>query len=480
MDPSIAFGQHEGHGGGQERRVRGGGGGYGRDATATGGAAASSSSEWRTPTVDVGSFHQGGEGSTEPVPAAAGEAAPCVAADVHVSSDGAGAPPPPASTVASSGTMMATGRGRLQGAVWTPPLRPGQGTAATARGLRWTSRGLLGGTSDKWVGLPGPYISRHGSPRPVVPSHCEGGTTTATGGARPDGSLGGIGDEGPGQGHEDAATHHASGAHDELVSLSPSGAPCADGGAASSVQHSLPDVNRGAGAFPGGDDVGHRDDALRAKVETEARPSPTGPDVTAVGEAAVGAFPVPSDAGCGEAPGGVIGGLPLEGALGEADDLPSFSPVGGEPPGPSEPEEAVHGETAVRDSVCEGVAAHGRAPHLPAGADAGQDGGGQVDGARSSGAGADGSPSRSRAAGASALPHGVVSPPAVKSFSGGLLDPTSGAGGNANIAHSVPLDSDSDSGLGGSESAAVAADGVAAAYGLGGGSSPPGLAGARQ
>ena len=171
---------------------------------------------------------------------------------------------------------------------------------------------------------------------------------------------------------------------------------------------------------------------------------------------------------------------PLRGPLGEDDGLPSFSPVGGEPPSLSEPGETVHEEATVHDSVGEGATAHGRAPHLLAGADAGQDGGGQVDGARSSGAGADGSPSRSRAAGASALPHGVVSLPAVTSFGGGILAPASGAGGNANIAHSVPLDSDSDSGLGGSESAAVAADGVTASDGLGGGSFPPGLAGARQ
>ena len=81
------------------------------------------------------------------------------------------------------------------------------------------------------------------------------------------------------------------------------------------------------------------------------------------------------------------------------------------------------------------------------------------------------------------MPHGVVSPPAVTSVGGGILAPSSGTGGNANIAHSVPLDSDSDSGdsgLGGSDSAAFAADGVTASDGLGGGSSPPGLAGARQ
>ena len=72
------------------------------------------------------------------------------------------------------------------------------------------------------------------------------------------------------------------------------------------------------------------------------------------------------------------------------------------------------------------------------------------------------------------------SPPAVTAFGGGLLDPTSGAGGNANIAQSVPLGSDSDSGLEGFESAAAATDGVSDADALGVGSSPPGLAGAHE
>ena len=216
-------------------------------------------------------------------------------------------------------------------------------------------------------------------------------------------------------------------------------------------------------------------------MEAEARPSPAGLDVPAGGEAAVGALPVPSGASCGEASSGVTDGLLFEGAQGADDELPFFFPVDGEPPSPSEPGEPVHEAATVHDAVDEGAAAHGRAPHFLAGADGGQDGGGQVDGTRSSGADAGGSRSCSRATGAGALPHGVVSPPAITAFGGGIgLAPTSGAGDNLNIAHSVPLDSDSDSGLGGSDSAAIAADGVAASDGLGDVPSPPGLAGARQ
>ena len=58
-----------------------------------------------------------------------------------------------------------------------------------------------------------------------------------------------------------------------------------------------------------------------------------------------------------------------------------------------------------------------------------------------------GSPPSPRAPGTGVSPHGAVSPPAATVFGGGLLDPVPGAGGNSNISHSVPLDSDSDSGL---------------------------------
>ena len=267
MDPSTAFDPREGHGCGQERRVRGRSDGYGRDATATGGAAAPSSSEWRTAAVDGGSSHHGDVGSTEPVLAAAGEAAPCAAPGGHVSSDGSGAPPPGLDGgIERHDDGDGAGAAALDAAAQAGARGCGDGT-----GLSVDVAGPAEGDLGQMDGAPG-SLSRHGSPRPVVPSHCEG-DTTATGEARPDGSLGGIGDEGPDQGHGDAAAGRASGAHDERVPLSPSGAACADGGAASSAQHCLHDVDGLAGALPVGDDVGHRDGALRVKVDARrARP----------------------------------------------------------------------------------------------------------------------------------------------------------------------------------------------------------------
>ena len=235
------------------------------------------------------------------------------------------------------------------------------------------------------------------------------------------------------------------------------------------------------GALSGEDDAGHHDGALRVKLEAEARPSPSGLDVSAGDEAAVGALPVPSGAGGGEAPSGVTDDRLLEGAQGADDELPSFFLVDGEPPSPTGPEELVLEAATVHDAVDEGATAHGRGPHLLAGADGWQDGGGQVDGTQSSGADANGSPSFAGATGAGALPHGVVSPPATTAFGGGIgFALMSGTGDDTNIAHSVPLDSDSDSGLGGSDSAAIAANDLAASEGREDVPSPPGLAGARQ
>ena len=135
---------------------------------------------------------------------------------------------------------------------------------------------------------------------------------------------------------------------------------------------------------------------------------------------------------------------------------------------------------AAREPGCEESAAHGRAAHLPSGADAEQLGGVGADGAQALGADADGSPSSPRAAGASVSLHGVVSPPAVTVFGGDLLGPVLGAGGNANISHPVPLDSDSDSGLGVDELTTAAANGVSDAEAPATGLPPHGLAGARR
>ena len=66
------------------------------------------------------------------------------------------------------------------------------------------------------------------------------------------------------------------------------------------------------------------------------------------------------------------------------DELPSFSPVDGAPASPTEPEGVALETAAVHDAVDEGATAHGRDLHLLAGADGGKKGGGQVDGTQSS------------------------------------------------------------------------------------------------
>ena len=324
-------------------------------------------------------------------------------------------------------------------------------------------------------------LSRHGSPGPVVPSHCEG-DTTAIGGAWPGGSLGDISSEGPVQGHVDTPMGcSATGAHDERVLLSPLGAVCVGGGASSATQHGFRDGDGGVDGFPGDGDAAHHGGALRVKLETEARPSPSGVAEPAGDEAAAGAFPVPSGVSGEEAPCGAAGGRLLEGAPGADDGLPSFFTIDGEPTSPTGPEGAALGTAAAHDAVDEGATARGRDLPFPAGTDGGQEEGGRGDGTRSPGADADGFPSCASATGAGALPHGVVSPPATTVFGGGIgVAPTSDADDNANIAHSVPLDSDSDSGLGVSAPAATAADGMAASEGSGDAPFPPGPAGAHQ
>ena len=94
MDPSTAFDAHEGRGGGQTRQDRSRDGGGDRGAPVARWAAASSSSDWWSAAGGEGGAHQIDVSNAEPVPAAAGEAAPRAALDGHADSAGPGAPPP--------------------------------------------------------------------------------------------------------------------------------------------------------------------------------------------------------------------------------------------------------------------------------------------------------------------------------------------------------------------------------------------------
>ena len=123
----------------------------------------------------------------------------------------------------------------------------------------------------------------------------------------------------------------------------------------------------------------------------------------------------------------------LGGATEEDDGLPSLS-ADEEALGPSGPAGGSPGAASAREPGREETPAQ-------------QLGGEGADGARAQGSDADGSPPSPRAPGTGVSPHGAVSPPAATVFGGGLFDPVSSAGGNSNISHSVPLDTDSDSGL---------------------------------
>ena len=118
----------------------------------------------------------------------------------------------------------------------------------------------------------------------------------------------------------------------------------------------------------------------------------------------------------------------------EDNGLPSFIPAGEEALSPSGLAGGSPGAASAREPGCEEAPAQ-------------QLGGEGADGARAHGADADGSPPSPHAPGTSVSPHGAVSPPAATVFGGGLFDPVPSTGGNSNISHSVPLDTDSDSGL---------------------------------
>ena len=232
--------------------------------------------------------------------------------------------------------------------------------------------------------------------------------------------------------------------------------------------------------LPCDDGAAHRDGTLRVKLETEARPSPSGVDAPPVGGAPAEALPVPSGVSDGGVRCGAGDDRLLEEASGADDGLPSFPPIDEEPASPAGPGEAVLRTAAAHNTRNEEVTARGRDLPLFTNTDEGHEEGGRVDGTRSPGAGAGGFPPCAGATGTGAQPHGVVSPPATTVFGGGIgVAPASGAGDNANIAHSEGI-SDSDSDLGVSTPAATAANETAATEGPGGAPSLPGFEGALQ
>ena len=438
MDPSTAFDPLAERGGGQKQQDRSRDDGGGRSAPVARGAAASSSSTWWSAGGCEGSTHQGNEHrDAGPSPAAGGEAAPRAALDGHAASAGHDAPPPPASAVAPGGAE----RGDDGAETGTPALNDGEAVPQPGTpdgngdpGVPAAGAGSAEGDLGQVDGASGSR-SRHGSPGPVVPSHCEGDATI--GGAWPGGALDGDSSGGPVQDHGDTPGDcSATGAHDEQVLLLPLGAVCVGGGASSATQQGFGNGDGTVNGLPGDDGAAHRDGALRVKLEADARPSPSGVDAPPGSGAPAEALPVPSGVGDGGVRCGAGDDRFLEGASGADDGLPSFFPIDEEPTSPAGPGEAVLGAAAVHNTPGEEANARGRDLPLLTNADEGHEEGGQVDGTSSPGADAGGFPPRAAATGPGAQPHGVVSPPATTVFGGGIgVTPMSGADDNANIAH---------------------------------------------
>ena len=479
MDPSTASSPPAERGGGQERQGRSRNGWDDSGTPAAWGCAASSSSTWWEGGGSGGCAHQdNGHRDAGPSPADDGAAAPHAAPDGHAAAAGPGEPPP----------GLGNGAKRDDAATETGTTAVNDGESVSWPGVRGDS-GFPGGLAAGAQSAEGDLgqvdratgsRSRHGSPGPVVPSHCEG-DTTAIGGAWPGGSL----RDGSSTGsvdHDDAmGGGSAAATHDGQALLSPLGASGAGGGVSSETQQGPCNGGGARDGLPRDDDGAHGDGALPAKLEADAPPSPPGAGAPSGSGAPPEAPPVPCDEGGGGMQYDGGSERPLGGASEADDGLPSFSPTDEAPADLPAPDDAVLGATDAHNTPDEEAVAQGHDLPLLTAADEGHGEGGQVGGTQPPRAGASECPPNERTTGAGALPHGVVSPPAVTVFGGGIgVAPTSGSDDNTNIAHSVPLDSDSDSDLGAPAPATGATNEAAASEAAGSTPSPAGSEGIRQ
>ena len=429
---------------------------------ARGSAAASSSNWWSARGPERGADYDDENRGEVPPPAADHKAAPSGPRGGRiVPADSNASPPGLDDDAERGGAASGTGTHALdaEGAVARPS---GSGNTGHPGGRAACAAELTEGDLGQVDGAAGSQ-SRHGSPGPVVPSHCEG-DTTAIGGARPDGSQGGASGEGPSLGHDSVPGAYSDvEAHGDRVLLLPLGAVCVGGGASAVAQQDPGSGRCGtADGRPGGIGVAHHDDAVQVKLEVGAHPSSPGADAPADTDASGEALPVPSDADDGEARLDTGGDQPPEGASGADDGLPSFSPVDEAPVSPAGTGDASFGTTAAPASPGDKAPTAGDDLPLLSLAGGGRGVGGSSGGTRTPEAGDGGRPSCVEAAGPGGLPHGVVSPPATTVFGGGIgVALGAGGCGNANVAHSVEV-SESESDLGASPPVTTAAAEAAA------------------
>ena len=265
----------------------------------------------------------------------------------------------------------------------------------------------------------------------------------ANGGARPNSSSGdddnaGLAsltpDDGPG-------THGAGGLDTDDTRSLPLDADCAGGVASADAQHDLGEDRTAAGDdLPGGTGTVHHGGATSVKAEVDARLAPAAVGTGAAADADGEALPVPSDADDGDAHLVAGGSRPLEASTESEDGLPSFSPDGAAPESPADPDSEQGPDGAVPPSP------NGETPLISDGlsllslADDARRIAGQDGGTCTPEAGSGRAATYEGTATACVLPPGVVSPPAVAVFGGGI-GATNGpdSAGDANVAHLVEV-----------------------------------------
>ena len=184
------------------------------------------------------------------------------------------------------------------------------------------------------------FLSRRGSPGPIVPSHCAG-DTLANNGERPGNSTGNDGNAGLAPPTLDGGPEtHGTGESPTYDARSlPLDADCAGGVAAAGAQGDPGEDHTAAGndlPFCTGTD--HHGGSTSIKAEVDARPAPAGVGTGATASAGGEALPVPCDANDGDAHLDTDGSRPLEASTEAEDGLPSFSPDGAAPESPADPD----------------------------------------------------------------------------------------------------------------------------------------------
>ena len=348
MDPSTATEAGTGRGGGQKRQERSGDAEDGRGApVARGSTAASSSGWWSARGPGWGEGHDG-EGRREVPPPAAGCGATATDPNRgHVVPSGASASPPGFDADAEhDGAASGTGTHALDAEGMAPcPLVSDEPVTPRAWSLALLPQR---GISDKWTGPPGPSPAtdhRDMSCPPIAKgtrrrSVVRGPTAPWTALAAGDLVLAMVAPQGPAP----KLGRMAIGSFFYV----PLGAVCVGGGASAVAQQ---DPRSGQGGTddgrPGGSGAGHHGGAVQVKLEAGARPSSPGADVFTDNGASGEALPVPSDASDGKTHFDTGGDQPLEGASGDGDGLPSFSPVDEAPASLAGPEGASFGAAAA-------------------------------------------------------------------------------------------------------------------------------------